>query len=96
MSQAQVNSDLSVMSNAITSLVATGDAVLASNKATITCGTVSNCVEIVVDSNATTGVDTLNINFSNANSDAKCIALQNVIDAQQYPMKLRGRSAKFQ
>jgi len=95
MGNAQIDPDLTVMSNAMTSLSSTGDAVLSNNKAVVKCGNVNDCVEISIDSNATTGTDTLNITFGNDGGDFRCVALQGAIDANEYPMKLRGRSAKF-
>jgi len=95
MGKALVDTDLTVMSNAMTSLSATGDAVLSNSKAVIKYGNVLDCVSVSIDSNATTGVDTLNITFGNPGSDFRCVALQGAIDENEYPMKLRGRSAKF-
>jgi prepilin-type N-terminal cleavage/methylation domain-containing protein len=95
MGNAQVHSDMTVMSNAMTSLSASGDAVLTPNKAVVKSGNIDDCVEVSVDANATTGTDTLNITFGNAGGDSKCLSLQGAIDANEYPMKLRGRSAKF-
>ena len=95
MANAQIDSDLAVMSNAIASLSSTGDAQLSDNKAVVKAGTVNACVEISIDSNLTTGVDTLNINFGNSSHDFKCIALQSAIDANEYPMKLRGTSVSY-
>jgi general secretion pathway protein G len=95
MSNAQISSDMTVMSNALTSLSASGDAVLSPNKAVVECGNVNDCVEISIDSNLSTGTDTLNITFGNSGGDFRCDALQGAIDANEYPMKLRGQSAKF-
>jgi general secretion pathway protein G len=95
MSKAHVDANFSVMSDAMTSLSTTGDAILSANKAVVKAGTVNACVEVKVDTNVTTGTDTLSITFGNSGNDAQCIALQNAIDANQYPMKLRGRYASY-
>jgi len=95
LSNAEVESDLTIMSNAMTSMSVTGDAVLTPNKAVVKSGSVNSCIEVSIDINVTTGTDTLNITFGNAGNDNKCLALQNSINANEYPMKLRGRSAKF-
>ena len=95
MSNAQVNSDLTVMSNAITSLESTGDAVLSPNKALVKSGSINNCVKVSIDSNTTTGTDTLNITFGDDGGDFKCVALQGAIDANEYPMKLRGTNVQY-
>ena len=82
--------DLSIMSNGVSVLVDDGDAVLdtSNGQATIEVGTISDCVIVKVD----VGIDdeNLSISFGNAGADKKCLNLQNAIDAQQYPMQLRG------
>lgn len=82
------DTNLSVMSNAISSL----DAVLTNSKATIAFGGVADCTVIEVVSGAND--ENLTISFGNANGDSKCLALQSVIDAKKYPIKLRGQSVK--
>ena len=94
-SQAGVDSNFSVMSNAMHAMDEQGDATLSANRADIKAGTVSNCVVVTVTTDATTGVDTLNITFNNDNGDSKCQALQRVIDPTDYPMKLRGTNVKY-
>ena len=95
MSQAQIDSNFSVMSNAMQTMSQSGAAVLSSNRAVIQSGSVSDCVEVAVDSNATTGVDTLNISFGDPSGDSQCLAIQNAIDANEYPMKLRGKNVTY-
>ena len=95
MSKGNVDSNLSVMSNSILGLVNTGDAILSSKKAKIKAGNINDCVVVSIDSNATTGTDTLNIAFSATGGDTNCQSLQNTIDANQYPMKLRGTNVKY-
>ena len=85
-----VDTDLAVMSNGLKALENSGDAVLSASQATIAVGGVSDCVSVIVDSNITTGTDTLNIVFGTPGNDIKCTSIQSAIDAQQYPMKLRG------
>ncbi len=83
--------DLSVMSNAISILTSKGAAVLDTDdkKATIALGDVADCVTVEI----ATGVydENLTISFGASNGDVKCESLQNLIDAQQYPMQLRGQ-----
>ncbi len=95
MGKAQIDSNLTLMSNAMATLESTGDAVITPNKALIHYGSINDCVEVSIDSNATTGVDTLKTVFGNAGTDVKCKSLQNAINANLYPMKLRGSNAKF-
>ena len=95
MSNSVVDNNLTVMSKAIKSMENTGDAIVSDNKAEIKAGSISDCVIISVDSNDTTGIDTLNIGFSSADSDGICLSLQSSIDASEYPMKLRGNSVVY-
>jgi prepilin-type N-terminal cleavage/methylation domain-containing protein len=95
MAQAQIDSNFSVMSNAMKNMSDSGEAVLSSNKAVIQSGAVSDCIEVSVESNTTTGVDTLNIIFGTPAGDSQCLAIQNAIDANEYPMKLRGKYASY-
>ena len=93
--KAKVDSNFTVMSNAMSSLSESGDAVLSDNKAKIKAGSVSDCITVSVDSNDTSGIDTLNVVLEDANGDALCIALQKAIDANKYPMKLRGTNVTY-
>jgi len=95
MGKGQINSDMTAMSNAMTSLSATGDAILTPNNAVIKYGNVDDCVQISIDSNVTTGTDGLSITFGNTGGDSKCISLQSVMNETINPIKLRGQSAKF-
>jgi len=92
-SQAKTDRNLSIMSNSIKSMEERGEAVLNDYEAKIKVGDVSNCVIVKIDSNATT--DTLNINFSDANGDSLCLGLQSAINADEYPMRLRGASVQY-
>jgi general secretion pathway protein G len=87
--------NLSSMSNGIASLVNSGEAVLdisGNKKATVSFGSTSDCVTIQVLSDAND--DNLTISFGAAGGDARCLGLQALIDAKQYPMKLRGQYVK--
>ena len=89
-----VENNLSSMSNAIANLERAGEADLSTNKkAVISMGSVSDCITIEIISNASD--DNLTITEKSAVTDSECLALQNVIDAQKYPMKLRGRNVKY-
>jgi general secretion pathway protein G len=93
MSQAQTDSNFSVMSNAMKNMEDAGEAVLDDDEAKIKAGGVDDCVVVTVDSNETT--DVLNIDFSDAGGDNLCLALQGAINANEYPMKLRGTSVHY-
>lgn len=89
----QTDSNLSQMSNSIFSLELSNEAVLANNKATISTGSISDCVTIEVTVGLTD--DTLIITFGNANGDNACISLQSLINTDEYPVKLRGISIVY-
>jgi len=95
MSKSNVDNNFTLMSNAMFSMQKNGDAVLSSNRATIKAGKVNDCVIVSIDRNDTTGVDTLNVSFSDAGSDKLCISLQAAVDANRYPMKLRGSNVTY-
>lgn len=91
--KAKTEENLSLMSNAMESLSNSGDAVLTSNKAVISIGSVSNCItlEILTDVNDVN----LTITKGNASGDSRCISLQSAIDAAKYPMKLKGKNVSY-
>jgi len=95
MSKSNVDNNFTLMSNAMYSMQRNGDAVVSDSRAEIKAGDVSDCVIVSVDTNDTTGVDTLNVTFSDAGSDKLCISLQGAVDANRYPMKLRGSNVTY-
>ena len=90
-SKGTVDKDFTVMSNAMTNMKKSGNAVLSGNKAVISIDGV-NCVNINIVKNATN--DDLNVSFVQS-ADAKCLNLQSTVDAQSYSMKLRGTSVTY-
>ena len=94
MSQSQVDSDLSKMSNVISDLVNNGSATLdtAAQNALIKIRG-EGCITVQVDSNATT--DTLRLIFDTDNDEAICQSVQSRIDASKYPMRLRGQYVTY-
>jgi len=95
MSKAKTENNLSVMSNAISSLENTGEAAIstADKKAVFKVGSVNDCATIQIQTG--TDDDNLTLSFGNSGSDTLCSALQGAIDAAQYPMKLRGTSVTY-
>jgi general secretion pathway protein G len=95
MSHANIDSNLSVMSNVIADLVKIGSAeVNVSDKSvTFKIGSDDNCLKIKIDSNAT--ADTLNIVFPNNTTDPLCQQLRTVIPLNSYPMTLRGNVVRY-
>ncbi|MDQ7061297.1 MAG: type II secretion system protein [Sulfurimonas sp.] len=86
--QGVTDTDFTIMSNAMQLLQNSGEAVLTSSKADIAFGNVNDCVSVEVVSGVND--ENLTISFGSAGTDTLCLALQNLIDAQQYPMQLRG------
>lgn len=86
-----INSDLTVMSGGMKSLVVNGATLdTTAQKVTIPFGAVSNCMTVQVVTTSTT--DTLTLTAGNAGSDIQCSRLQQLIDTSIYPMILRGGS----
>jgi len=94
-SHASVDTNLTKMSNSIALMVKSGEATLSSSRAVVKTGAATDCITVSIDSNTTTGIDTLNITFGNTNGDPKCIGVQSAIDPNEYPMKLRGTNVKY-
>jgi len=89
-----VESNLSKMSNAIKDFERDKTASVDNNKtAIIKFGNIVDCVTIKVFSG--TNDENLTISFGNPNGDQDCIDLQSLIDARQYPMKLRGQTVVY-
>ena len=91
-SQGSIDSDFSNMSNVIESFVNSGEAVLASKRATIQIGNISDCIvmEVVGASD-----ENLSLTFGNANGDTICTALQNLINLDMYPITIQGSSVVY-
>lgn len=88
------DSNLSVMSNSIAKMQISGDAVVDNNKsALIRAGSIDDCVTVNITQNATD--DILQITFGNAGSDQECTAIQSLININDYPITLRGRSVAY-
>jgi len=82
-----VVSDLTSMSNGMKALVDKG-ASNSANQIVVPFGSVTDCVTIQITSVG--GTDTLTILEGSAGTDSKCQKLQQLIDASDYPMVLRG------
>ncbi len=91
-SQGETNtSTIAYMSNSFAMLEKSGDAVLTTaptNKAVIKSGTINDC--LTVDINTTGSDDILQMTLGNGAGDSKCLALQQLIHPENYPIKLRG------
>ncbi|MBL1242979.1 MAG: type II secretion system protein [Sulfurimonas sp.] len=92
-SNAKTEDDLKIMSNGMSSLESSGNAVLSTKKAVISIGSVSDCLTLEIFTSGTD--DNLTISLGSAGGDNKCLALQSAVDAAKYPMKLRGQSVTY-
>jgi len=90
MSKSVIDNNFTLMSNALNTMEKSGDVVFEDSQAKVKAGNISNCIIVSIDKNNTTGIDMLNITFEDPSNDSVCIALQSAIDANKYPMKLRG------
>ena len=85
--------NLTDMSNSLTILSNSGDATFPTKKAIIKAGSRQDCVTLEILTG--TNDDNLTISFGSANGDKDCLALQSLIDAEKYPIKLRGTYVKY-
>ena len=92
-SKGEIDSNLSLMSNNIKNLADEGSAVLSANKAVVKMGNVNDCVTVLISSG--TNEDNLSVTFGNASGDVRCKSLQKTINSTKYPMRLRGKYAKY-
>lgn len=91
-SQGDVDSSFSVMSNSIENLELSNEAVLTDNKATILIGAVASCITLEVVGSSDKN---LTLSFGNANGDNVCAATQSLINLDIYPISLRGTSVVY-
>lgn len=87
----ETNDSFSNMSNNFDALEKSGIAVLASKKATVKCGNVSDCVIVEINTTATSEILQISQKASGG-GDSSCISLQNIIKNGIYPIRLRGSS----
>ena len=83
-----INSDLSMMSNMIDALVESNHATLENNIAHFKMGNETECVTLEVDDGTIDANLTLSLSIS---GDRLCIKLQEMFDASEYPIPLKGR-----
>lgn len=88
----QTESNLSDMSNAIALLVHSGEGVEESSTRTVNIkqGSILDCVFVKVETFS--DEENLTIGLGAGNGDAACLRLQELIDVNVYPIKLRGSS----
>lgn len=93
-SKGSTEDNLSLMSNSIASLIASGEAQdVAVKKVAVGIGSVSECVTI--DVNTTAEREILNLTVHNAGVDRMCDALHGAVHAEDYPMQIRGASIVY-
>jgi len=86
----ETENNLSDMSNAIMSMIRSGDAMEDSSNRVVNVmrGDISNCIEISINTNGDD--ENLTVGFGNAGGDLGCLRLQELIDVNVYPMVLKG------
>ncbi len=89
-SKGATDDSLAVMSNSFTMLEASGDVSLSSKKAVIKGGAIIDC--LTADINTTGTEEVLRMSLGSAGTDSICTSMQQMIHAENYPMKLRGTS----
>jgi len=96
-SQAHTEDNLSKMSNGIASLVRMGNAELntSEKKAVIKMGSITDCLTLEIQTNATNDDANLTLIAGDAHGDALCTSLQSATDTARYSMKLRGTNVKY-
>ena len=88
-SKGETETDFSRMSNAVKSMVERGIAHQSGNTLNIGMNTVNDCLKMKVSSSALDS--NLTIEYGHAGNDGICKDLQNTIDAEDYPIPLKGR-----
>lgn len=86
----ETNETLSIMSNAIGSLVSAGKANLDTDEkaAYIHRGSVNDCV--IIDINSSSTDENLTLAYGDTGGDTLCLGLQKIVDISRYPMQIRG------
>ena len=92
-SNGKTEDNLTDMSNAMLSLSNSSEAVFSSKKVVIKAGGVDECITLQILTSATD--DNLTISYGVAGGDDLCSALQSLVDAEKYPMKLRGTYVEY-
>lgn len=90
-SHAKVESNFTLMSNAAKGLESSGKAVISDSNMLVKISD-GNCLNMKIVTDATT--DTLHIEYI-ASTDVHCLKLQSLVDANKYPMKLRGTDVVY-
>jgi len=89
------SSNISDMSEVMSSLVAQGKATLSNGGkiAKIKMNTINDCIKLTI---STSSKDmNLTLSHGNAGGDALCLSLQQTIDAGDYPVPLKGKRIKY-
>jgi len=82
------SSDMASMSNVVSAMIAQGKATLNGGILSIKMNTVSDCLKLTIVNSATDM--NLTLSYGTAGTDSLCLALQDTIDAADYPVPLRG------
>ena len=87
--QGKTETDFTLMSNSIKSMINKGDAVQSNNVLNIKMHDTLDC--LIMELNTSNGDSDLSIAYGNYGNDSICKGLQDTIDAARYPMALTGQ-----
>ena len=85
----KTESDFTLMSNAVSAMVNSGDAVRSGSVLNIKINNTADCLKLEV--NASAADSNLTIIYGNVGSDEVCRGLQETVDDEKYPIPLTGR-----
>ena len=93
MASGYTNTDFTTMSNSFVTLQKSADVVLTDNRAEVKVGDASKCVIVKIE--AVGQDDILSIEFGDDEGDSSCLQIQSLINANDYPIKLRGQNVTY-
>ena len=85
----KTESDFTLMSNSVDSMINSGDAVQSGNALHIKMNNTADCLTLEI--NASSIDSNLTISYGDSTGDSVCQGLQEVVDAAKYPIPLSGR-----
>jgi hypothetical protein len=90
-----ISTNIPAMSKLAMSLIARNAATFNNSNGVlnIKMHTVSDCIKLTITNN--NNDMNLTMTYGNPGSDEACVALQSVVDAENYPIPLKGKIVKF-
>ena len=89
----KTESDFTLMSNSISAMISSGNAVQSGSVLNIKISNTSDC--LIMEINASGGDSNLTISYGNTSGDSVCQGLQDTVDDEEYPIPLTGRRIKI-